>query len=594
MALILPSPVPRPIAPRCAAAVGSPQRNAHTCRDRSGRTARARAGIGARARRVARRRAARGLRAGHRGRRRDREVALARIGPRSRGPARLPRALGPGHRARAGLPLRRRAPAVRAAGGRGRRGRARPLAERVPRRWPARSSPAHPAQIPGATPPAAGGADPAYAWQHGLYWLASNLSSDAPLVLAVDDLQWIDRPSARALAFIARRLEGQPLALVLATPPAGSRRDAGVRRAAHRPRHAGAAPIAAHAHGGRRGHRRPARSRAARPLHRGLPGGDRRQPVPRRRAARRGRRLRAGAHRAAAGDLAALVPRGVANTVLLRLSRQSPAAASLARAVSVLGDGAQVGDAARLAGLAGADLEAAMASLVFSGILESGGTVRFIHPILRTAIYGDLSPAERERLHRDASRVLAERGAPAGRWPRRRCTPTPPPIPRWWRCCARPRARRWPWAMPSAPPRCWPARSTSRRRPADRTAVVLELGQAHARAGAPEAVAPLTEIVSEASDPDMIAAAAIELSGMLFFAGRADEGAAILRPRAGQRCRPPARPASGSKSRCWASATPRPRPVAPRRRRSPRSKTPAARPAACSRPPPSPRWPWTR
>jgi hypothetical protein len=65
--------------------------------------------------------------------------------------------------------------------------------------------------------------------------MASNLSSDAPLVLAVDDLQWIDRPSARALAFIARRLEGQPLALVLATrpidprcsersPPAGTRR----------------------------------------------------------------------------------------------------------------------------------------------------------------------------------------------------------------------------------------------------------------------------------------------------------------------------------------------------------------------------------
>jgi hypothetical protein len=75
--------------------------------------------------------------------------------------------------------------------------------------------------LTGAPAPAPGpaAADPAYAWQHGLYWLASNLSSDAPLVLAVDDLQWIDRPSARALAFIARRLEGQPLALVLATRP---------------------------------------------------------------------------------------------------------------------------------------------------------------------------------------------------------------------------------------------------------------------------------------------------------------------------------------------------------------------------------------
>src|SRR5581483_11063180 len=61
--------------------------------------------------------------------------------------------------------------------------------------------------------------DPGYAWQHGLYWLASNLSADSPLVLVVDDLQWCDAPSARALAFIARRLAGQPLALILATRP---------------------------------------------------------------------------------------------------------------------------------------------------------------------------------------------------------------------------------------------------------------------------------------------------------------------------------------------------------------------------------------
>src|SRR3954452_4660471 len=69
--------------------------------------------------------------------------------------------------------------------------------------------------------PGAGGSpsDPGYAWHHGLYWLASNLAVDAPLVLLVDDLQWCDAPSASALAFIARRVEGQPLALILATRP---------------------------------------------------------------------------------------------------------------------------------------------------------------------------------------------------------------------------------------------------------------------------------------------------------------------------------------------------------------------------------------
>src|SRR5207247_5171384 len=67
--------------------------------------------------------------------------------------------------------------------------------------------------------------------------------------------------------------------------------------------------------------------------------------------------------------------------------------------------------------------------------------------------------------------------------------------------------------------------------PADdvRIAVLLELGQAHARAGAAEAIEPLSEIVEHGGDPAAIAAAAIELSGMLFYGGRAAEGAAILR-----------------------------------------------------------------
>ena len=99
---------------------------------------------------------------------------------------------------------------------------------------------------------------------------------------------------------------------------------------------------------------------------------------------------------AAASDIGALVPRGVANAALSRLARLRAPAAELARALSVLGDGAQVGDAARLAGLTDAEMRTAMTELVSAGVIESGGTVRFTHPILRTAIDQDLSPAERE------------------------------------------------------------------------------------------------------------------------------------------------------------------------------------------------------
>ena len=105
-----------------------------------------------------------------------------------------------------------------------------------------------------------------------------------------------------------------------------------------------------------------------------------------------------------------------------------------------------------------------------------------------------------------------------GRRPRRR-----------WRCCGTPPATRSRWATQPARPPCSRARSTSLPLDGDRAAVLLELGQARARAGAPEAIEPLTEIVERGEDPAAIAAAAIELSGMLFFAGRAAEGAAILR-----------------------------------------------------------------
>ncbi len=52
--------------------------------------------------------------------------------------------------------------------------------------------------------------------------LLSRLAASAPVLLAIDDLQWLDRPSARALEFALRRLEAYPIA-VLATARLGER-----------------------------------------------------------------------------------------------------------------------------------------------------------------------------------------------------------------------------------------------------------------------------------------------------------------------------------------------------------------------------------
>ena len=371
--------------------------------------------------------------------------------------------------------------------------------------------------------------DSSYAWQHGLYWLASNLAADSPLALVIDDLQWCDAPSARALAFIARRLDGQSLALILATRPLDPTQTPEAAALA-------AEPVADLL-------RPSALTEAAV----GALIASRLSDAPDARFVRScvdvtggnpflvGELLEELAARgieptaAAADDVGAVVPRGVANTVLLRLARLAPAAAALARALSVLGDRAQVGDAARLAELGAADLEAAMGALVSAGIVESGGTVGFTHPILRTAIHADLSPAERERLHHAAAATLRERGAPA-RQVAAQVMHTEPAGDR--RAVALLRdAARDALALGDA---AGAAALLSRAReepPADgdRAAVVLELGQAHARAGAPEAIAPLSEIVEHGEEAAAIAAAAIELSGMLFFAGRAAEGAATLR-----------------------------------------------------------------
>src|SRR5437763_1467501 len=243
--------------------------------------------------------------------------------------------------------------------------------------------------------------DPGYAWLHGLYWLASNLSSDSPLVLVVDDLQWCDAPSVRALAFIARRLDGQPLGLILATRPLDSAlspetttlvADPAVELLRPLPltRTAIGALVASRLSG------EPHESfvRVCDEVTGGNPFliGELLEE-----AAARGLEPTA----AAATDVSAIVPRGVANAVLLRLARLVPAATPLARA-----------------------------------------------------------------------------GPPAR---------------------------------------------------AARTAALRELGQPPARAGAPQAIAPLSEIVEHGEDPAAIAAAALELSGMLFFAGRTAEGAVILR-----------------------------------------------------------------
>ena len=68
--------------------------------------------------------------------------------------------------------------------------------------------------------PAVGTAqDTSFAVLHGLYWLAANFAAARPLVIAVDDAHWVDHSSLRCLAYLAPRVEGLALSLLVALRP---------------------------------------------------------------------------------------------------------------------------------------------------------------------------------------------------------------------------------------------------------------------------------------------------------------------------------------------------------------------------------------
>src|SRR5215208_3847374 len=58
-------------------------------------------------------------------------------------------------------------------------------------------------------------ADPLYA----LSWLATNLAEIAPLVMAIDDVHWLDAESGRFVGYLAQRVEGLPVLVIGSARP---------------------------------------------------------------------------------------------------------------------------------------------------------------------------------------------------------------------------------------------------------------------------------------------------------------------------------------------------------------------------------------
>src|SRR6266536_3487591 len=255
--------------------------------------------------------------------------------------------------------------------------------------------------------------DSAFATLHGLFWLTSNLAARRPLVLAIDDLHWADKPSLRWLAYLVRRLEGLPVLAVACLRPA----DAGSEES----------PLAQLLSDPAAFIVRPAPlSEASVAL-----------LVRERLSAEADSEFCAACFAATGGnpllvheligalesegvsptaERAALVreigPQGVVRSVRARLSQLPPEATSLARAVAILGDDVELHHAAAVAEL---DRETALEAAAVLGrvdILRAELPLGFVHPVVRAAVYSGLPPAERERGHARAATILAETTAP--------------------------------------------------------------------------------------------------------------------------------------------------------------------------------------
>jgi DNA-binding SARP family transcriptional activator len=243
--------------------------------------------------------------------------------------------------------------------------------------------------------------DPAFAAQHGLYWLAANMTGDGPLVLVVDDLHWVDLASFRWLVYLARRLQGLDLVLLAGwrtgepdTPQELCDALGGERLTLSTLSVAATAVIVT------AGLERECDTSSAQACHRATHG----NPLLLAQLAQMldtDTELPLDTNR-----IASLGAPAVAPYVRARLGSLPPPAADVAAAAAVF-DG-QVGtrELAALTGLTLRDVGGACDALVRARLLVGRETLGFVHPLVRAAVYEALDPARRADAHRIAADVL--------------------------------------------------------------------------------------------------------------------------------------------------------------------------------------------
>ncbi len=363
---------------------------------------------------------------------------------------------------------------------------------------------------------------------HGLYWLACNLAARRPLLLVVDDAQWSDEISLRWLLYLAQRIEGLRISLLIAVrsdEPDGGRpllEALAAEPAADLARPAALSEEATTALLCRLWGEavEPALGRACREWTGGNPWF----------LAELGAELAGsglGSREDGPARLRELIPDDVARVTLLRLQRLPESALELARAAAILGSGAELREAAALAGL-GDDAIDACDSLVEARVLEPGRPLRFVHPMVRGVVYEALPGARRAVDHLRAARLFDRDGASPERVAAHLLLSHPSGdewvVQRLRAAADLERAR-----GSHAAAVLLLARALQEPPPAAaRPQLLFELGSEQFLVHDPAAVATLELALAAAAEPPSRAAVAIALGRLLIFAGRAREALARI------------------------------------------------------------------
>ena len=200
----------------------------------------------------------------------------------------------------------------------------------------------------------------------------------------------------------------------------------------------------------------------------------------------------------------------------------------LARAVAVLGDGADGSHAAALAALERRSLAPAAAALARVGLLQAEPPLRFVHPLVRNAVYESIGAHERALEHARAAAVLTSADAAAEEVagqlllaPSQSVDGAVAPLRE---AAGRAAAE----GAPDSAAR-YLRRALEEPIPDDeRGALLLELAAVELNLGAATIIDGLQEAVRLVGDPERRAQARLELGRALYWAGHEEDAIDVL------------------------------------------------------------------